>query len=109
MHHKNMIRTVCLLLAAGLSQPGLQAEIRKKSDTVADKTVHAATTAGHGVKAGAQKSGEAVTGAAQATAHGTVAGVKAAGKGVANGAKGVVHATGKGLEKTGGALTKAGQ
>ena len=104
-----MIRRVCLLLALGLVQPAVQAVIRKKSESVPTKTVHAATAAGHGVKAGAQKSGEAVSGAAQATAHGTVTGTKAAGKGVAGGAKGVVRAAGKGLEKTGGALTKAGQ
>ena len=104
-----MIRSVCLMLALGLVQPGVQAEIRKKSESVPTKTVHAATAAGHGVKAGVQKSGESVTGVAQATSHGTVTGTKAVGKGVADGAKGVVHATGKGLEKTGGALTKAGQ
>lgn len=104
-----MIRLVCLILALGLVQPGAQAVIRKKGEAVAAKTAHVATAAGHGVKAGVQKSGEAVSGAAQATAHGTVAGTKAAGKGVASGAKGVVHATGRGLEKTGGALTNVGQ
>ena len=104
-----MIRPVCLMLALGLVQPGVQATIRKNGDSVPAKTVHAAAAAGHSVKAGVQKSGEAVTGAAQATAHGTVTGTKAVGKGVADGAKGVVHATGKGLEKTGGALTKVGQ
>ena len=103
------MRTECLLLALGLALPGLQAEIHKKSDTVAAKTAHKVKAAGHGVKAGAQKSGEAVMDGAQAAAHGTVAGAKTAGKGVADGAKGVVHATGKGLEKTGGALTKAGE
>ena len=47
-----MIRSVCLMLALGLVQPGVQAEIRKKSESVPTKTVHAATAAGHGVKAG---------------------------------------------------------
>jgi hypothetical protein len=104
-----MIRTKCLLLALGLALPGLQAEIHKKSDTVAAQTAHKVKAAGQGAKAGAQKSGEAVTGAARETAHGTVTATKAVGNGVVSGAKGVVHAAGKGLEKTGGALTKAGE
>lgn len=108
-----MIRTPCLLLAVGLTLPGLQAEIRKKGDTVTAKTAHAtehvATATGNGVKASAEKSGEAVSGGAKAAVHGTATGAKAAGKGVVSGAKGVVHATGKGLEKTGGALAKTGQ
>jgi len=33
-----MIRSVCLMLALGLVQPGVQAEIRKKSESVPTKT-----------------------------------------------------------------------
>jgi Ca2+-dependent lipid-binding protein len=108
-----MMRTACLLLAVGLTLSGLQAEIHRKGDTVVGKMAqasgHAATATGNGVKAGAEKSGEAVSGGAKAAVHGTATGAKAAGKGVVSGAKGIVHATGKGLEKTGGALSKAGQ
>ena len=108
-----MIRTPCLLLALGLTLPALRAEIRKKGDTVAAKTAqatgHVAAATGNGFKAGAERSGEAVSGGAKAAVHGTTTGAKAAGKGVVSGARGLLHATGRGLEKTGGALAGTGQ
>ena len=104
-----MNRPACLFVLLGLFVPGMYAEIRGTDDTVAGKTAHAASSAGNGIKQGAQKTGEAVSGAASATAHGASAGAKAAGRGVVRGTLGLVHAAGRGIEKTGGAIANAGR